>query len=142
MAGMRPWEAVGPAAPAHLWEAAGYDAASDSDAIDNMTNTEPQVAAARFLDALVELHLTSAMSAQPFAVLCFWAARSGMPGLVKDYGMKPGCRGGNYQRHLDKAMGFDAVSYTHLTLALLTMWLMLIRKLRPLGSWMCLLTCT
>eukprot|EP00969_Alexandrium_andersonii_P051300 2253868-Alexandrium_andersonii.AAC.1 len=49
--------------------------------------------------------MLSQISAQHFSVLCFWAARAGMPGLAGTYGLAPGASSGNYSRHLDLVLG-------------------------------------
>ena len=111
---LRPWD-VPPderAAPAseRAWDAGDYDPEGESD-----TSSEPDplenkhAAATEFLDVLTDLYSISQISAQHFAVLCYWAAHAGMPGLVHKYGMKPGLDSGNYQKHLDRAMGINDV---------------------------------
>eukprot|EP00969_Alexandrium_andersonii_P333410 14734880-Alexandrium_andersonii.AAC.1 len=49
----------------------------------------------------------SQVSAQDFAVLCFWASKAGMAGEASTYAMPPGRSSGNYARHLNSLLGFD-----------------------------------
>eukprot|EP00969_Alexandrium_andersonii_P136116 6022185-Alexandrium_andersonii.AAC.1 len=94
------------AGSSHAWEDVGY---SDSSA-DQDPERHPEAAATQFLDELVGLYLESRLSARNFCVLCWWAHKAGMAGsLVGEYAMRPGQSSGNYQRHLDRTMGFDAV---------------------------------
>eukprot|EP00969_Alexandrium_andersonii_P208806 9222059-Alexandrium_andersonii.AAC.1 len=90
----------------HSWEDVGY---SDS-SMDEDPERNPEAAATLFLDELVGLYLESRISAQHLCTLCWWARKAGMVGsLVEEYAVRPGQSGGNYQRHLDRVMGFDAV---------------------------------
>lgn len=54
---------------------------------DPMTN--PLAASREFVDMLLKLYFTSAISANTFCVLCWWAWKSGMPGSVAEFAMKP-----------------------------------------------------
>eukprot|EP00969_Alexandrium_andersonii_P260707 11526298-Alexandrium_andersonii.AAC.1 len=60
--------------------------------------------------------MTSAVSAETFCVLCYWAHKSGMPGLVSEYGKAPGGQSGHYSRHLQAKLGFDIASGNHYVL--------------------------
>lgn len=66
----------------------------------------------------MELYLASTISARIFAVLCWWAWKAGMKRDVEQYAMAPGSKwSGNYQKHLDRAMGFDLQRSMFYTLA-------------------------
>ena len=89
------WEsdAAGSAAPSthvrHAWEQVEEyeDSGSESDADPE---SDPKAAAAQMLDELFELYYSSAISAQYFCTICYWAAKSGVQGAVHSYGRKPG----------------------------------------------------
>lgn len=99
-----PWESPD-LASGHPWERPGYDDGSSSDDPDPLTNKEE--AAKRFLEVLTDLYLTSVISAKTFAVLCYWASAAGMPGDVASHAYRPDASTGNYQKHLDRTLGFD-----------------------------------
>eukprot|EP00969_Alexandrium_andersonii_P035897 1572516-Alexandrium_andersonii.AAC.1 len=100
--GAHPWEQPG---YGHVWEQPGYGEDADSD-----TPTAQELAeqsAMRFLDGLLDLYLESKIAAKDVCVLSWHAARGGMVGPVRDFGMAPNSKStGNYQRHLDKLLGF------------------------------------
>lgn len=89
----------------HPWERPGYNDESSED--EAGPESEREAAAVKFLDILIDLYLSSVISAKTFATVCYYAALAGMPGDVSRYSYKPGASSGNYQKHLDKAMGFD-----------------------------------
>eukprot|EP00969_Alexandrium_andersonii_P038648 1694005-Alexandrium_andersonii.AAC.1 len=97
------WEQPG-GAP---WEAPDYGEASSDEEED--PNKNPRAAANMFLDMVVELYLESKLSAKQLCEMCWWASRAGMAGeLVQEYALRPGQKGtGNYQRHLDNALGLN-----------------------------------
>ena len=67
-----PWEEA-----AHPWEAAEYSAGSPDS--DSDLEVDPATAAAtELLDHLVDLYLTSTISARSLCSLCFWAAKAGI----------------------------------------------------------------
>eukprot|EP00969_Alexandrium_andersonii_P177473 7847825-Alexandrium_andersonii.AAC.1 len=92
------WEAP----RAHRWdeELGGDYGESDSDEPPN-PEEDKGVAAKEFLEVLTDLYMQSQISAQHFAVLCYWAAKAGMEGNAESFGMRPGANSGNYQRHLE-----------------------------------------
>ena len=97
-------------APRHAWEEPGYvpddDYSSDSEPEDPLHN--PNHAAKEFLEVLMGLYLESVISANRFCVLCYWAQLAGIKAeQVAAYAMKPGIHSGNYQKHLNKELGFD-----------------------------------
>ena len=97
-----------PAIRGHAWESASYQAADPGDSSDEEPDpyTNPEAAAAEFLEELATLYLESVISARVFCTLCFWATKGGMVGdTVSAYAMKPGCSTGNYQKHLDSVFG-------------------------------------
>lgn len=55
---------------------------------------------------ILELYFTS-ISANTFCLMCWWAWKSGMPGSVAEFAMKPGSSSGNYQKKLNKVLSFD-----------------------------------
>ena len=63
-------------------------------------------AAQNFVDILLEEYLYSSISAEKSCTMCYWAAKSGMPGAVHEYGKAPRAPTGHYQRHLDTVLGF------------------------------------
>eukprot|EP00969_Alexandrium_andersonii_P353329 15439630-Alexandrium_andersonii.AAC.1 len=94
-------------APSHSWEAPGYDAGTDSEEEWPDPMKDPEAAAGEFIKHLEGLYLASKISARDFCELCFWAEKAGVRGPVPQYSFKPGSQNtGNYQRHLDLAMGF------------------------------------
>ena len=112
MASLRehPWEraagpAPGAASSSHPWERQS-SSASDSDG-EHDPESNAGAAAMMFLDVMVGMYTSSAVSAQTFCTLCYWAGNAGMPRLVNDYGLRPGLQTGKYQAHLNKRMGFD-----------------------------------
>lgn len=112
MASAHPWESPpqGRQAPSQYaapWDDPDYNPEPDSDA-DPDPHNDPEAAANEFVDMLVELYLSSKLSARTLSVLCYWAQKAGMPGLVSQYAMRPDIpHSGNYQKHLDRALGFD-----------------------------------
>ena len=89
----------------HEWEREGYavDVDSDEEELDPAT-----AAAQEMLDHLVDLYLTSVISAKSLCLLCHWASKAGIthPDVIR-YAAKPTKHSGNYQKHLNTAMGFD-----------------------------------
>lgn len=104
MAAYHAWEHEDPGD--HAWE--NSDNSGSDDEADPEKN--PEAAASGFLDVLVDLYMTSSISAQTFCVLCWFAAKSGMPGLVHQYGKKPGGATGHYQRHLNSSFDFKEIN--------------------------------
>ena len=104
------WESDQPAS-SHAWEQGEAD--SDMEGEDPADpHTDKDAAAAEFVDMLVGMYMLSQISAQDLCVACYWAHKAGMPGVAKLYAMRPGASSGNYQRHLDIAMGFGDVKST------------------------------
>ena len=89
----------------------GIADASGSDSESEMAPPDPlkdmDAAANCFLDELLELYLSSTISARSFCVLNFWAARAGIKNeTVGLYSLKPGQSSRNFQGHLDIVLGF------------------------------------
>eukprot|EP00969_Alexandrium_andersonii_P236515 10441333-Alexandrium_andersonii.AAC.1 len=62
----------------------------------------------QFMNVLLGLYLGSKISAKNMCELCHYAAKAGIAGDVARYGFKPNVANtGNYQRHLDRVLGFD-----------------------------------
>jgi len=102
-----PWErAPGEGEPVgHPWEQEGYsdeEGAASDDSENDDPETNQDAAGRAFVDILVDLYLASTISARTFCVLCFYAAKAGMKGLVEVYGAKPNMSTGNYQKHLNR----------------------------------------
>ena len=85
----------------HAWELESDD--SDASALEN----DFEIAATNFVGELVDAYMSNAISAQLFCILCYYAAKAGVQGVVHEYGMAPGKGSGNYQRHLDSKLGFS-----------------------------------
>ena len=103
---VHPWEAEDPLRDRtgghrvrHDWEDSDVGEDSDEDPWEPRSNKER--AAAMFIEVLVGIYMSSAISAMTFCVLCYWAALAGMPGMVNIYGLAPGKQSGKYQTHLD-----------------------------------------
>jgi hypothetical protein len=84
---------------AHVWD----DWAEDS---DNDMRSDADIAADAFLEILLGLYYSSSLPATFFCQLLYWAAKFGMPGVAKKYGLPPGRRSGSYQEHLDNVLDF------------------------------------
>ena len=97
--------APGAASSSHRWERQS-SFASDSDG-EHDPESNAGAAAMMFLDIIVGMYTSSAVSAQTFCTLCYWAGKAGGPGLVHECGLRPGLQTGKYQAHLSKIMGFD-----------------------------------
>ena len=65
-------------------------------------------AAQEFIDLLLLLYTSSQISAQHFAVLCYYAHWGGLS-HVGEFAHPPGKPSGHYQRHLGKVLGFDEI---------------------------------
>eukprot|EP00969_Alexandrium_andersonii_P206670 9130529-Alexandrium_andersonii.AAC.1 len=90
----------------HTWEQPGYGDSDSDDDPDPMR--DPVAAADEFMRILLDLFFESRVSARHVCEMCFWAEKAGMAGAVRDYAQKPGSsNSGNYQRHLDRVLGFD-----------------------------------
>lgn len=85
------------AAGQHAWEQPGYERDSDSPESEADPMTDPTVAAHEFVSVLMELYLTSVISAKTLCVLCFWCSRAGLRGEVEQLAHKPGVSTGSYQ---------------------------------------------
>ena len=96
----------------HAWE----EPQSDSEE-EPRPHESPVEAARVFLDMLVDLYMTSVLSAQTLCVLCYWASKAGLQGLVSEYAKAPGGPSGHYQRHLNHKMGFDVLRGSLYTLS-------------------------
>ena len=81
----------------------GSEASSQSEA-DPSEN--PTAAAKEFVELLTDLYMGGYISAEKFCLLSYWADKAGMPGAVKQYGVPPGQSPGNYQKKLNRSMGF------------------------------------
>ena len=80
---------------------------SDDESHDADPNTNSDAAAAQFANDLVELYMSSVISAQTLCVLCHWAKIAGAPGVVTEYAKAPGAQSGSYQKYLNRKMGLD-----------------------------------
>ena len=86
----------------------GYGSETDSDDEDPDPLTDTDAAAEMFLDTLLGLYVQSFISAQTFCVICFWAGLSGVQNRkVRAYGRPPGADSGNYQKRLDRRLGYS-----------------------------------
>ena len=90
----------------HAWEEQHAWADVDSDE-EADPETDPGAASLAFVDAVMELYMTSAISAMTFAVICYWASKAGVSGPARDYGMRPGLPNERYQQHLNPKLGFN-----------------------------------
>ena len=89
-----PWERYGSSSDLP-WERDTYGQDEDSDE----DPSEEEIAAASFLDALLEQYLLSQISAKTFCVLCHFAALAGLPSDdVRRRGKGPGYKSGANQR--------------------------------------------
>ena len=95
----------------HAWEQEGYGDPGNSDDAESDFELPPEtVASIEFLDHLVDLYLTSTISAKSLCSLCWWASKAGMNHEDIDrLAHKPTDTGGKFQRHVNKAPGFDAM---------------------------------
>eukprot|EP00971_Amphidinium_carterae_P342033 6481165-Amphidinium_carterae.2 len=69
-------------------------------------NVEPKDAENNLLAFLVQLHLAKGLSAKDFSIISFWASKSGLESFTP-YGCPPDASTGNFQKKLDKAMGYE-----------------------------------
>jgi len=95
----------------HFWDAPEDAGPHDWDAPDLLDSDDEQnpelsrdAAATAHLEILTSLYIDSVLSAEIFCHLCYWAFKAGMPGMVAQYGRRPGV--GHYQRHLDEQFAF------------------------------------
>eukprot|EP00971_Amphidinium_carterae_P331968 6465824-Amphidinium_carterae.1 len=65
----------------------------------------PEEAEASLLEYLVQLHQTKGLAATQLGTIAFWAERCGLKSFGA-YATRPGVSTGNYQKKVDKAMGF------------------------------------
>ena len=100
--GVHRWETCD--LPTHAWET--DDGNRPELPVDGRcAATNPTVAAECFVQDLLSLYFASAISAEKFATLCWYAGCAGMPRCVSKYGKRPGATSGHYQRFLDTRLG-------------------------------------
>jgi hypothetical protein len=87
----------------HAWDAGAWNEDSDDERM-----SEQDKAGSEFLEVLLGLYMASALTAQHFCVLCYWAAKGGVPGVVATYALPPGRQSGKYQAHLDDKLLFKS----------------------------------
>ena len=109
-----PWdetdsEANPPVRQGHAWEnESDNDICGDgSDTNDPDPHSDPEAAAKEFLDVLIGMYMTSAISGQLLTTLCYWAGVGGLRADVPTFGRKPGTGHGHCTRHLNKLLGFE-----------------------------------
>ena len=56
------------------------------------------------------------MSAKSLCCLCWWAAKAGAVGQVHELKYRPGAQTGQFQKHLDRALGMELSSEKYVTL--------------------------
>eukprot|EP00969_Alexandrium_andersonii_P043196 1894118-Alexandrium_andersonii.AAC.1 len=91
-------------AGANPWEEPGYSEAEEATADPN---SDPGAAGIEFVEGLLDLYLASKISAQHLCTSCWWAWKGGIQGPAPKYALRPGQSSGNYQRHLDRVLGFS-----------------------------------
>ena len=79
---------------------------SDSDEED--PHRSPAAAAKQFIEILLELYMASQLSAEHFAVMCYWCELAGMA-HVSPFAKPPGRQSGYYAAHISSVLGFDLV---------------------------------
>ena len=100
---------VGRPAAAHSWE-------QDDDAVDDEptgaasdvesdVDDTPTYWAYEFLDFLLSIHLSGALSARCLCILCYFAGKAGMPSFIASFGVPPGRPSGHYNRKVRKCLG-------------------------------------
>ena len=104
---LNPWEVANAhdVADDNPWE----PASSDSDDFEEPDPLkDPTAACEMWLNEMLQLYMSSNMSAMHFCILCYWASLGGMDhDRVRAYGLPPGRPTGHYQRHLNPLLGFD-----------------------------------
>ena len=76
------------------------DAGSDADAASEGTHSDTEIAEEEFLGQLIEMYMTSELSAMNFCILCWHASRAGVSGgPTQRYAMAPGKRVRRHQRN-------------------------------------------
>ena len=91
---VHPWETN------HVWD--DWNADSDDECL-----TQVEQASRAFIELLLSMYMCSAITAGNFCMLCYWAAKAGMPGDVNVFGIAPGRQSGQYQKHLNTVLLFD-----------------------------------
>lgn len=102
--------------PRYSWEQAGSQwkyrppgGESDDENSNASDDEEPTAvqAGAIFVEFLLNLLYTNALSAKAMCILCYWAAKAGAAGPVTDFALKPGSPSGHYRRKVDAATNVD-----------------------------------
>ena len=120
----------------HWWDDPEYDdivgeeGEEGEDAFEDLRNPSVTTARREFAEMLVQMRMSSRLTAKEVCVLVFWAKRSTgeVPAaeLAKHPFLKPT---GHYQEHFDEALGFKESIGNQGTLRFLD-----IRYLPPVGS--------
>ena len=111
-----PWEAENysfgtpSATDMHPWEEKGYNASPDEDNDSDKELTAEEEGCNGFVEYLADLYFGGArVTANHLCILCHYARMAGVKDKrVAAYALRPGVASGNYQKHLDRAMGLGA----------------------------------
>ena len=93
-------------------DSSGEDDSDSDDGIatdpdDSSGEDEKRIAEEEMLGQLIEMYMTSELSAMIFCILCWHASRAGISGgPTERYAMAPGKRVHRYQRKLNKELGY------------------------------------
>lgn len=108
MSGSHSWEAPG----AHTWEGPSDNESSGGEG-DTITRAS---AGSELFEMLVSLRRCGKLGSRDVCLLAYWAHHAGAVGAVALLALHPNASSGNYQRHFDCAVGFDAKSDRYTTL--------------------------
>ena len=94
--------------PSHSWEQQEHSWDNWNADSDDDVRSEEEKATAAFLEVLLGLYFMSSLTAQNFCVLCYWAHKARMTGIIGEYAYPPGRSSGKYQEHLDEKLHFKS----------------------------------
>ena len=84
------------------------DCTSESDSEDEFDPAPTALKAGQILfQFLLNLYMLGSLSAKSLCLLCFYCAKAGAVGSVIDLARPPGAHTGNYQKFIDRKLGFD-----------------------------------
>jgi hypothetical protein len=91
---------------AHSWEQPGHSWDRHEHDSEEEFLTPAEQAGVAFMEVLLDLYMTSAMGANTFCILCYWAHAAGIQGAVATYGVAPGKQSSYYQKVLNSKLHF------------------------------------
>lgn len=113
--------------PTHSWELPGRQwdesdresSSEDPDSDDGpRVENSPEECGEIFVQFVMSMYFSGALSAKSACVLCWWAGKAGARGPVSEYGFRPNAPTGHYARHIDTVEKIDVRALREQLLAL------------------------